>query len=233
MTIHEVHLTTDTATPAELPEAPKRGRGRPKTIINNPFYGHLDPTDKYDDLLGRYPPWAMNVVEGIARLEWYDPPRAKSPMGISGAVELTDPSYQHAKPLSVSSIMCLLAALPVVTTEAVMEALQRKKRQAQRYVKALSMIIPRLMQCRPREVIAEMSGEVLPGKPWMDWEDLDTTPPDPEALAKLHHDLRTFPAQATPKPAEEAAPDTEPDLKWPNRNYFATGVQAPDSLGCD
>lgn len=61
----------------------KRGRGRPTKIITNLFHGYIGPTTYY----GQYPHFAMDILEGIARLDWHD-----RPIGSGGS----------SKPLSVS-----------------------------------------------------------------------------------------------------------------------------------
>ncbi len=174
---------------------PKRGRGRPAKIIANPFYGYLDPTPDSRDAAtnwGKYPRWAMDIMEGIARLDWHDRPASSGLIGPSGTIDPTHKEpFGSSKPLSIRKLMGILTDLPTVSAATVTEYLQAGLRQAQRYVKAIELAIPWLMQSRPKELVAEMAGEDLPVKPWMDWEDLDTTPPSPEDLAKLHYDLRT------------------------------------------
>lgn len=85
-------------------------RGRPAKRIANPFYGLIGPTTAY----GRYPFFAQDTVEGIARLDWHD-----RPIGRGGS----------SKPLSVRSLMTILEAIEEVTTESVAEIIRTKTRQ--------------------------------------------------------------------------------------------------------
>ena len=50
------------------PRQPESGLGRkPKSIVN-PFYGFIGCTTHR----GRYPVFAMDIIEGIARFDWHD-----------------------------------------------------------------------------------------------------------------------------------------------------------------
>lgn len=177
----------------------KRGRGRPAKIIDNPFYGYLDPTPDSRDAgtnWDKYPRWAMDIMEGIARLDWHDRPASTGPIGPSGTIDPTHKEpFGSSKPLSIRKLMGILSDLPTVSAASVAEYLRTGLRQTQRYVKAIELAVPRLMQSRSKELVAVMAGEDLPAKPWMNWED-QGEPPSPEALAKLHHDLRMLGAEA-------------------------------------
>ena len=153
--------------------------GRPPKVIANPFAGYLMRLDDY----GRgFPLFALDIIEGIARLDWHN--RDIGEGGIS-------------KPLSVRRIITVLEWLPEITNEAVEYLLNLGERHARRYVKAAELAIPRMMKCRPDSLKYEMEGIEPPRKPcqWEDVEDLST--PSPEELAKLHHDMRTFTEYAT------------------------------------
>lgn len=151
---------------------PKRGRGRPTKIITNPFGGVIGPTTGY----GRYPYFASDIIEGIARLDWHD--RSINQGGSS-------------KPLSVRRLFDILSQLSEVSSESVGSFLNIGSRQAQRYVKAIQLAIPYLMKSRPPNLALEMDhGEILPGR-WVEWND-PLEAPNPEVLARLHYDLRDF-----------------------------------------
>ena len=79
-------------------------RGRPSKSIHNPFFSFIGYGTSYE----RYPQFAMDIVEGIARLDWHD--RA---IGSSG----------KSMPLSVRNLMVTLESLPAVSTAAVGELL--------------------------------------------------------------------------------------------------------------
>jgi hypothetical protein len=148
---------------------PKSTRGRKPRSIDNPFYTFIGCTTEW----GRYPVFALDIIEGIARLDWHD-----RPIGVGG----------KSMPLSVRNLAVILESLPVVTVATVMELLQLGERHARRYVKAIELTIPRMMACRPKSLRDEMEGIEPEHKP-CEWVD-DLPPPSPEALAKLHHDLR-------------------------------------------
>lgn len=154
-------------------------RGRPAKRIINHFAGLIGPTTAY----GRYPYFAQEIVEGIARLDWHD-----RPIGKGGS----------PKPLSVRSLMVILEEAEEVTTERVAEIIGTKKRQAQRYVKAIELAMPFLMKSRPKRLIFEME---LPEDEFvnaayrqklretcLELQD-DLPPPTPEDLAILRRDL--------------------------------------------
>ncbi|WP_247255431.1 hypothetical protein [Pseudomonas moorei] len=147
-------------------------RGRPPKSIANPFYLLIGPTTNY----GRYPIFAMDIIEGIARLDWHD--RRTSTGGKS-------------MPLSVRNLAAILDHLEKVTSESVCQTLRIAERHAQRYVKAIELIIPHMMKARPKSLILNMEEIHEPG--YHDWEDVDElTQPSTDELAKLHHDLRTL-----------------------------------------
>ncbi|VVN47590.1 helix-turn-helix domain-containing protein [Pseudomonas fluorescens] len=170
------------------PKKPKVGKiiRRPPKAIANPFAGHLTHN------LGRdYPEFAMDIIEGIARLDWHN--RGIGQGGIS-------------KPLSVRRIIKVLEWLPEITNEAVEDFLDLEERHARRYVKAAELAIPRMMECRPDSLRYDMDRVESP-RPcqWKDLDNLNT--PSSEELAKLHHDLRTLTEYAT---AEEYERDDDP-----------------------
>lgn len=155
----------------------KRGRGRPTKIITNLFHGFIGPTTDY----GQYPTFAMDILEGIARLDWHDRPIA---------------SGGSSKPLSVKRLVAILAELEVVSAASVMNQYRLGLRQAQRYVKAIELAMPFLLKSRPDDLSHEMRYGFLRADTRLnDWED-QLESPSPEALAKLHHDLRTLGANS-------------------------------------
>jgi len=160
-------------TKTKLPRKPKSTRGPKPKVIENPFYGFIGCTTYW----GRYPVFALDIIEGIARLDWHD-----RPIGIGG----------KSMPLSVRNLAVTLESLPVVTNEAVQELLQLGERHARRYVKAIEMIVPWMMESRPRSLINEMDG-IDPEPKACEWDDRDDLcKPSAEELAKLQNDLRTF-----------------------------------------
>jgi hypothetical protein len=155
----------------------KRGRGRPTKLINNLFHGFIGPTTDY----GQYPIFALDILEGIARLDWHD-----RPIGSGGS----------SKPLSVKRLAAILAELEVVSAATVIAQYRLGLRQAQRYVKAIELAMPYLLKSRSDDLSHEMRYGFLKADTRVnDWEDR-LEPPSPETLAKLHHDLRTLGAES-------------------------------------
>jgi hypothetical protein len=168
----------------------KNASGRKPKAIENPFYMYIGCMTDW----GRYPVFALDIIEGIARLDWHG-----RDIGVGG----------KSMPLSVRSLTVILESLSVVTTEAVMDLLPLEERHASRYVKAMELIIPRMMECRPKTLRNEMEGVEPKFKP-CEWEDWDMLPaPSVEELAKLHYDLRTL---TQFKSAEEYERDHEDEL---------------------
>ncbi|WP_122431702.1 helix-turn-helix domain-containing protein [Pseudomonas viridiflava] len=159
-------------------KSPKRATGRPSNSTDNPFYGVIGRTTHW----GRYPVFALDIIEAVARLDWHG-----RGAGVGG----------KSMPLSVRNLAEILESLPVVTTEAVMDLLRLDDRHASRYVKAIELIMPRMMDSRPRSLINQMEGvDSVPRS--CQWEDLDNlSTPTQEDLAELHHDLRTLTEYAT------------------------------------
>lgn len=114
-------------------------------------------------------------MEGIARLDWHD-----RPIGNGGS----------SKPLSVRHLADVLANLHVITTVSIMGALGIGTRHAQRYVKAIELAIPFLLASRPENLIQEMLHGTATIYRWIQWEDNELSPPSPDRLGKLQHDLR-------------------------------------------
>jgi len=154
---------------------PKRGRGRPTKLIDNPFYGFIGPTTNY----GQYPHFAMDILEGIARLDWHD-----RPIDSGGS----------SKPLSVKRLVAILAELEVVSAAKVVDQYRVGLRQAQRYVKAIELAMLYLLRSCPNGLSHEMRHGFPKASRVHEWED-QCEPPTPKALAKLHHDLRTLTAE--------------------------------------
>lgn len=114
-------------------------RGRPAKSISNPFFSFIGFGTSYE----RYPSFAMNVIEGIARLDWHD-----RPIGNGG----------KSMPLSVRNLVVILECLPVVSAAIVGALLRIELRHSQRYVKAIGMILPQMMRARPHSLVDEMAG---------------------------------------------------------------------------
>ncbi|MEB0044114.1 MULTISPECIES: hypothetical protein [unclassified Pseudomonas] len=75
-------------------------RGRPPKSFANPLFSYVGSTTRY----GRYPAFALDILEGVARLDWHD-----RPIGTGG----------KSTPLSVRNIAIILECLERVTVESV------------------------------------------------------------------------------------------------------------------
>lgn len=118
-------------------------RGRKPKVINNPFYTYLGPTTPY----GRYPVFAQDIVEGIAWLDWH-----ARPINSGG----------KSMPLSVRKCFLILETLNEVTTASLQALFSYSQSQAQRYMKAIELVIPFMMRARPPSLISDMNGGYLP-----------------------------------------------------------------------
>lgn len=191
---------------ARLPRKQKNTTGPKPKVIINPFYGFIGAMTSWE----RYPRFAMDIIEGIARLDWHD--RSKGAGGKS-------------MPLSVHNLALILESLPTVTNESIEDLLELKERHARRYLTAIKLIIPRMMKSRPSALLDYMEG-INSAQKTHDWEDSDdASTPSTEVLAKLHYDLRTL---AQFKSAEEYEAEYEAEL---NRNFVQpTIAQVPGRL---
>jgi hypothetical protein len=186
----------------------KSTRGRKPTVIINPFYGIIGITTYW----GRYPAFALDIIEGIARLDWHD-----RPIGVGG----------KSVPLSVRNLAVILEQLPIVTNDAVKTLLDLQEKHAGRYVRAIKLIVPHIMKSRPMTLYNEMEG-IAPEPPpsaWMDREEL--TAPNPEALAKLHYDLRTLTRYKSAEVYEVEYEPATADAHFTNVIAFPPRVQHP------
>ncbi len=106
-------------------------------------------------------------------------------------------------PLSVRNLAVILESLPIVSNEAVEDLFELGERHARRYVKAIELIIPSMMEKRPRSLRDEMDN-VEPEQSDCDWlvQD-DSNLPTPDELKKLHYDLRTLTQYKTAEEYEE------------------------------
>jgi len=152
---------------------PKSNRGPKPKVLHNPFLGFIGRTT----LWGRYPVFALDVMEGVIRLEWHN---------------RTEEVGGKSTPLALSRIILILESLPFVSNEKVADLLQLGERHARRYFKAIEIILPAMMAARPNSLIEEMEHTEPNPKP-CEWEDrYEACKPSAETLEKLHYDLRTL-----------------------------------------
>ncbi|WP_432669373.1 helix-turn-helix domain-containing protein [Pseudomonas umsongensis] len=189
----------------------KSTRGRSPKVISNPFYDVIGG----GTYLSEYPAFAMDIIEGIARLDWHD-----RPIGAGG----------KSMPLSVRSIVEILEWLPIVTNDAVKALLGLDERHARRYVKAIEFIVPHMMKSRPMSLCNEMEGIAPNSSPsaWQDSEELIA--PNPEALAKLHFDLRTLTKFKSAEAYEVECEPAPADAHFSNVIAFPPRMQHPKKV---
>ena len=186
----------------------KSTRGRSPKVITNPFYDIIGG----GVYLSEYPAFAMDIIEGIARLDWHD-----RPIGTGG----------KTMPLSVRSILEILEWLPIVTNDAVKALLDLDERHARRYVKAIELIVPHMMKSRPVSLYNEMEGIVPESSPsaWQDSDELIA--PNPEALARLHYDLQTLTQYKSAEAYEVEYEPAPADAHFTNVIAFPARMQHP------
>lgn len=144
-------------------EEPKTSNaGRKPTMLTNTVVEYIGKTTPY----GLYPYWALDIIEGVARLDWDSKP-SDSPL--------------KSSPLSVRSLCTLLATFDELSTDTIEKFLGIGKRHAQRYLKACSLMMPHLERSTPKKSVSIQC---------IQWLDLHDLIPDPEQLAKLHYDMR-------------------------------------------
>lgn len=129
--------TRSKTTPTTPERSPCERRGRPAVRVANPFTSVFGPTTTW----GRYPEFAMDIVEGVARLDWHD---------------RQEGSAEASRPLSVRTLMRLLESIEEITVATVADSTGFSQRHARRYVKALQLIMPRLLAACPHHLIEEL-----------------------------------------------------------------------------
>lgn len=164
---------------------PKGASGPKPKFVVNPFVGHIWSVQ--DNKKKAYPEFAMDIIEGVCRLDWHD--RTIGAGGVS-------------KPLSVKKLMNILEWLPQITNEKVEDFLSLEERHARRYVKAAKLVIPRMMRCRPAHLSMVMDHAPASLDPCVVNVMNDVRMPNAEELTKLHHDMRTFTEYATAEECE-------------------------------
>lgn len=132
------------AAPTTPERNPCERRGRPAACIANPFAFVIGSPTAW----GRYPEFAMDIVEGVARLNWHD---------------RQEGSAETSRPLSVRVLMRLLESVEEITVATVVDSTGLGQRHARRYVKALQLIVPRLLAARPHRLLAEMDAPEASG----------------------------------------------------------------------
>lgn len=135
--------------------------GRKPMMLTNTVIDYIGKTSTY----GLYPVWALDIIEGVARLDWDSKP--------------TDSPLKSSM-LSVKNLCLILSSCEEISTKRISLALDMKERHAQRYLKACRLMMPYLEKSIPKKVDIKC----------IEWLDLHDLIPDPVELAQLHYDMR-------------------------------------------
>jgi hypothetical protein len=115
-------------------KAERSATGSDYEKLANPFAGYIVcpmyPVDNASKDFTLYPKWCLDVVEGVARLNWYRP-------------------EGDQRPLSVKKILLILQTCKQVDKYTIGEMFGFDSRQAERYVQAVRIIIPQLEKVVP------------------------------------------------------------------------------------
>lgn len=130
-------------------------------ILDNTVIDYIGSTTTY----GLYPRWAMDIIEGVARLDWDSKP---------------SDSKLKSSPLSVKNLCTILSLQEQISTESISDCLGVKERHARRYMQACKLMMPFLEKSLPSDIKIKC----------IEWLDLHELIPDPLELMKLHYDMR-------------------------------------------
>lgn len=109
-------------------------RGRKPRAIDNPLFGVLTAyTKATEELYHGYPLWLDDVLNGVARLDWYR-------------------TTGRSIPLSVKRLTRILDSLPTISTASITTLLLLEERQARRYMTAIELAMPYLLKGMPEEL---------------------------------------------------------------------------------
>lgn len=125
-------------------------RGRKPTTLINPLAGLLSyyRLDSGSDQSNGYPLWLDDVLQGIARLDWYRPNDRSIPLSVKGLVRIFD-------------------ALPVITTRHIASLLLVEERQARRYMKATELALPFLLKGAHKSLNAYLHNAANEADEWL------------------------------------------------------------------
>lgn len=135
--------------------------GRKPTMLTNTVVEYIGKTTPY----GLYPYWALDIIEGVARLDWDSKP-SDSPL--------------KSSPLSVNKLCIIMSSMEDISTKEISTAFGMKERHARRYMQACKLMMPYLEKSVPAK---NKIGCIK----WLDLHDLI---PDAAELAQLHYDMR-------------------------------------------
>lgn len=129
-------------------------RGRKPRSIDNPLFGVVSLLSNTDGPHHGYPLWIDDVLQGIARLNWYRP-------------------IGHSIPLSVKRLARILYSLPTISTASITTLLLLEERQARRYMTAIELAMPHLIRGMPEELKQRRADEAANDELFND-EDFDS-----------------------------------------------------------
>lgn len=135
--------------------------GRKPAMLTNTVIDYIGKNTIY----GLYAPWALDIIEGVARLDWDSKP-SDSPL--------------KSSPLSVRKLCLILSSQEEISTKEICSSFDMKERHARRYMQACKLMMPYLEKSIPNEVDIKC----------VEWLDLHDLVPCPVQLAQLQYDMR-------------------------------------------
>lgn len=146
----------------EETEQPKLTKlGRKPAMLSNIVIDYIGKTTIY----GLYPYWALDIIEGVARLDWDSKPAD---------------SHLKSSPLSVKKLCLILSSQEEINTKEISLSFDIQERHARRYMQACKLMMPYLERSIPNKVDIKC----------VEWLDLHDLVPCPVQVAQLQYDMR-------------------------------------------
>lgn len=135
--------------------------GRKPAMLSNTIIDYIGKTTIY----GLYPYWALDIIEGVARLDWDSKP--------------TD-SPNKSSPLSVKKLCLILSSQEEINTKEISLSFDIQERHARRYMQACKLMMPYLERSVP-------NNPTIKCVKWLDLHDFASCPLQ---IAQLQYDMR-------------------------------------------
>ena len=129
-------------------------------MLSNTVIDYIGKTTAY----GLYPYWALDIIEGVARLDWDSKP--------------TD-STLKSSPLSVKKLCLILSSQEEINTKEISLSFDIQERHARRYMQACKLMMPYLERSIPNKVDIKC----------VEWLDLHDFTSCPLQIAQLQLDM--------------------------------------------
>lgn len=135
--------------------------GRKPAMLSNTIIDYIGKTTIY----GLYPYWALDIIEGVARLDWDSKPAD---------------SIHKSSPLSVKKLCLILSSQEEINTKEISLSFDIQERHARRYMQACKLMMPYLEKSVPNK----------PTIKCVEWLDLHDFTSCPLQIAQLQYDMR-------------------------------------------